>query len=214
MATGFGRSQPQRQSKKTTAKKRRRSLDSLLAPQPAVQSDAAIEAEVEAFFAQYQQEHPEEMALAWEAGVYNPFGQVDLLAVGARFLQPAEEDWLYMAKIVGWLQLTEDEDELNAIYFTAPPPAFALEQADWYVRPDLTTFLEEPQRLSEVVERYPIPLTAILDAIAHQVDRMGWSSEQVEALKQELFGAGNPELSRDDWETLLFELRLKARVQK
>lgn len=214
MATGFGRSQPKRQGKKTAAKKRRRSLDLPPAPQPTVQSDAAIEAEVEAFFAQYQQEHPEEMAMAWEAGVYNPLGQVDLLAVGARFLEPAEEDWLYMAKIIGWLQLMEDEDELNALYFTAPPPDFALEQADWYVRPGLTTFLEEPQRLSEVVERYPIPLTAILDAIAHQVDRMGWSSEQVEALRQELFGSENLELTQDDWETLLFELRLKEREQK
>jgi hypothetical protein len=35
--------------------------------------------------------------------------------------------------MVGWLLV---EDELDAIYFTAPPPDFALEQADWYVRSD------------------------------------------------------------------------------
>lgn len=213
MSTGFGRSQPKRQSKKTATKKSRRSSNSPPAPQAEVQSDTAIQSEVEAFFAQYQQENPEEMALAWEIGVYNPLAQVDLLAVGARSLQPAETDWLYMAKIVGWLQLEEDENELNTVYFTAPPPAFALEQADWYVRPDLTTFLEEPQRLSEVVERYPIPLKGVLDAIAYQVDGMGWSIEQVEVLMQELFGQGNPELTRDDWQSLLSELRSKARNQ-
>jgi hypothetical protein len=60
-----------------------------------------MQAEVEAFFAQYQQEHPEEMALAWSAGVYNPLAKVDLLAVGARYLEPEEEDWLALARMVG-----------------------------------------------------------------------------------------------------------------
>jgi hypothetical protein len=67
-----------------------------------------------------QQEHPEALALAWSAGVYNPLAKVDLLAVGARFLEPEEEDWLALARMVGWLLV---EDELDAIYFTAPPPA-------------------------------------------------------------------------------------------
>ena len=122
---------------------------------------------------QYQQEHPEELALAWSAGVYNPLVKVDLLAVGARYLEPAEEDWLALARMVGWLTV---EDELDAIYFTAPPPDFALEQADWYVRSDLTTFLESPVLLREVVQQYPIPETSLRAAIDQRVQQLGWTT--------------------------------------
>jgi NAD(P)-dependent dehydrogenase (short-subunit alcohol dehydrogenase family) len=85
-------------------------------PVPEAAVDLAMQAEVAAFFAHYQQEHPEATALAWSAGVYNPLATVDLLAVGARFLEPEEEDWLALARMVGWLCV---EDELDAIYFAA-----------------------------------------------------------------------------------------------
>jgi hypothetical protein len=153
MPGGFGRAQPQRRVGKTALQ----AVQQLsVAPQQPVQlpaADLAMQAEVEAFFAQSQQEHPEALALAWSAGVYNPLAKVDLLAVGARFLEPEEEDWLALARMVGWLLV---EDELDAIYFTAPPPAFALKQADWYVRPDLTTFLESPVLLRAVVQQFPM----------------------------------------------------------
>jgi hypothetical protein len=45
----------------------------------------------------------EEAALAWSIGVFNPLGGVDLLAAGARFLEPEEEDWVSQAIEIGWL---------------------------------------------------------------------------------------------------------------
>ena len=177
MPGGFGRVQPKRQGGKTALQEIRQLR---VAPQQPVQEpdvDLAMQAEVAAFFAQYQQEHPAETALAWSAGVYNPLAQVDLLAVGARYLEPEEEDWLALARMVGWLLA---EDELDAIYFTAPPPAFALEQADWYVRPDLTMFLEAPMLLREVVQQYPIPEASIRGAIDQRVAALRWQPAQLE----------------------------------
>lgn len=54
---------------------------------------------------------------------------------------------------------------LSLPHFTAPPPAFALEQADWYVRSDLTIFLKSPVLLREVVQQYPVPEASIREAI-------------------------------------------------
>ncbi|WP_219904328.1 hypothetical protein [Stenomitos frigidus] len=165
--------------------------------------DLAMQAEVEAFFAQYQQEHPEETSLAWSAGVCNPLARVDLLAVGARYLEPEEEDWLALAPMVGWLLV---EDELDAIYFTAPPPDFALEQADWYVR-SLTTFLEEPVLLREAVEQYPMTEASIRGAIDQRVQQLGWTLEQRTRFVLELFEQPEVGLAQADWELLLFELQ-------
>ena len=204
MAGGFGRSQPQRRNGKNPLKEIRQLG---VAPQrPAVEAAAelAMQADVEAFFAQYQQEHPEELALAWSAGVYNPLAQVDLLAVGARFLQPEEEDWLGLSRLVGLLLV---EDDLDAIYFTAPPPEFALAQADWYVRPDLTTFLEEPLLLREAVQQYPLTDTSIRGAIDQRVQQMGWSLEQRTRFVLELFERPEADLTQANWELLLFELQ-------
>ena len=162
MPGGFGRAQSQSRRGKTALQEIRQLSVGSPQPVPEAAVDLAMQAEVEAFFAHYQQEHPEATALAWAAGVYNPLAQVDLLAVGARFLEPDEEDWLALARMVGWLCV---EDELDTIYFTAPPPTFALEQADWYVRPDLTTFLETPVLLAAVVQQSPIPLASLQAAI-------------------------------------------------
>ena len=207
MPGGFGRSQPQRRSGKTALQEIRQLS---VVPQQPLQElgvDLAMQAEqaeVEAFFAQYQQEHPEETALAWSAGVYNPLAQVDLLAVGARYLKPEEEDWLALAHMVGWLLV---EDELDAIYFTAPPPDFALAQADWYVRPDLTTFLEEPLLLREAVQQYPLTEASLRGAIDQCVQQLGWTLEQRTCFVLELFEQLEASLTQDDWELLLFELQ-------
>ena len=141
--------------------------------------------------------------MAWALGIYNPLAKVDLLAVGARFLEPEEEDWLAVAQMVGWLDV---DDTLDAIYFTAPPPDFALEQADWYVRPDLSSFLEEPILLRQAVERYPIPVQEIQVAIAQRFLQLGWTSQQQERFFLELFDDPQAEMTKDDWEFLLFEL--------
>ena len=204
MAGGFGQSQPQRRSGKTALKEIRQL--GVVSQRPAAEApvDLAMQAEVEAFFAQYQQEHPEELALAWSAGVYNPLAQVDLLAVGARFLQAEEEDWLGLSRLVGLLLV---EDELDAIYFTAPPPEFALAQADWYVRSDLTTFLEEPLLLREAVQQYPLTDTSIRGAIDQRVQQLGWTLEQRSRFVLELFERPEAALTQADWELLLFELQ-------
>jgi len=142
---GFGRAQPQHRGVRTTLP----AMPQPLGQEPEV--NLAMQAEVEAFFAQYQPEPPESLALAWSAGVYNPLAGMEF--THARALTVAEADWLRLARLVGWLVV---EDELDAIYFTASPPDFALEQADWYVRSDVTTFLEAPARLSQVVQQYSI----------------------------------------------------------
>jgi hypothetical protein len=204
MPVGFGRSQPQRRSGKTALQAIRQLS---VVPQQPVQEpdvDLAMQAEVAAFFAQYQQEHPEETALAWSAGVYNPLAKVDLLAVGARYLEPEEEDWLSLARMVGWLSV---EDELDAIYFTAPPPAFALEQADWYVRPDLTTFLDEPVLLRAVVQQQTIALESIQAAIDQQVHQLGWTGDQRTRFMLEVCEQPEAALTQAGWELLLFELQ-------
>ncbi len=204
MPGGFGRAQPQRRGGKTALQEIRQLS---VVPQPSVQEpdvDLVMQAAVEACFAQYQQEHPEALALAWSAGVYNPLAQVDLLAVGARFLPPEEEDWLALARLVGWLLV---EDELDAIYFTAPPPDFALEQADWYVRPDLTTFLEEPLLLRAAVQQYPLTEASLRAAIDQRVQQLGWSLEQRTRFVLELFEQPEAALTQANWELLLFELQ-------
>ena len=204
MPSGFGRSQPQRRSGKTALQEIRQLS---VVPQQPVQEpnvDLAMQAEVEAFFAQYQQEHPEETALAWSAGVYNPLAKVDLLAVGARYLEPEEEDWLALARMVGWLLV---EDELDAIYFTASPPDFALEQADWYVRPDLTTFLETPILLRAVVQQQPIDLASIQAAIDQCVQQLGWTGDQRTCFILDVCEQPEAALTPTAWELLLFELQ-------
>ncbi|MBD2037745.1 hypothetical protein H6F76_22585 [Leptolyngbya sp. FACHB-321] len=204
MPGGFGRSQPQRRGSKTALQEIRQLSVVPQQPVPEPDVDRALQAEVEAFFAQSQQEHSEELALAWLAGVYNPLAQVDLLAVGARFLKPEEEDWLALARLVGWLSV---EDELDAIYFTAPPPAFALEQADWYVRPDLTTFLDEPVLLRAAVQQYPIPEASLRAAIDQKVAELGWTLEKWSSFILEVFDKPDLEFDGDDLQLLLFELQ-------
>lgn len=202
MPGGFGRSQPQRRSGKTALQAIRQL--SVVSQPPVQQPD--VDLTMQAFFAQSQQEHPEETALAWSAGVYNPLAKVDLLAVGARYLEPEEEDWLALARMVGWLTV---EDDLDAIYFTAPPPDFALEQADWYVRSDMTTFLKAPMLLYEVVQQYPIPEASIRAAIDQRVAALGWQPEQLEQFIQECFEQPASALEACDWSLLLFELQFQ-----
>jgi hypothetical protein len=209
MPGGFGQSQPKRRGGKTGLQEIRQLGGRLSPSTQEPQPDLVMQAEVGVAFAQYQQENPEEVALAWSLGVYNPLAKVDLLAVGARFLDPEEEDWLAIARMVEWLDV---EDSLDVIYFTAPPPDFALEQADWYIRPDLTSFLEEPILLREVVQVYPIPLEEIQGAISQWFLQLGWTSQQQAQLILKLFEKPQAELTEDDWEFLLFELDSQLRI--
>jgi hypothetical protein len=98
---------------------------------------------------------------------------------------------------------------LDAIYFTAPPPDFALQQADWYVRSNLTTFLESPLLLREAVQQYPIPEASIRGAIDQRVAALGWQPAQLEQFIQALFDQPEKTLESCDWSLLLFELQLQ-----
>ncbi|HEY9749394.1 MAG TPA: hypothetical protein V6C63_11980 [Allocoleopsis sp.] len=136
--------------------------------------------EIEAYWEKERQENPEHYVLAWQTGVYNPLGPA--AEKNARLLEADEAEWLFLAKEVGWLQV---EEELDAIYFTAPPPNFDLNQADWYIRPDLTTWLEEPKLLKEAIAKYPIPAHLMATAIEQYTKPLGWDVEKVEAFIQE-----------------------------
>lgn len=221
MSKGFGAAKSKQSSKTKTETKtktktelhssavQRLDVKAKLPTMAALSDAAAIQAEADAFFAQYQQEHPLDLALAWEAGVDNPLAGVDLLAVGARFFEGAEEDWLAIARMVEWLDV---EDDMDAVYYTAPPPDFALERADWYVCPAPISFLEEPVLLREVIHRYPIPLEEIQSAIADRFLRLGWHSLRQEQFILEMFEKPLTELAEHDWDFLLFEL--ESQVQE
>ncbi|OLP18388.1 hypothetical protein BST81_10935 [Leptolyngbya sp. 'hensonii'] len=161
-----------------------------------------IEAEIETFLNQDQQENSEQHALAWLTGVYNPLGESDQRK--ARFLDADEEEWLFLAKEVGWLQV---EDELSAIYFTAPPPDFDSKQADWYIRPDLTTWLEEPELLREAVQKYPIPVHLMAGAIERYTNRLGWDARKIEAFIREHTDRASSEMTVSDCTAVLLELQ-------
>ncbi|MEX0271276.1 hypothetical protein AB3R30_19230 [Leptolyngbyaceae cyanobacterium UHCC 1019] len=164
-----------------------------------------MEAVIQDIFEQHHQKHPEEVDLAWSIGVYDPFA--GMKNIRARLLTDLEQDWLFTAKAVEWLVCDEKED---AIYFTAPPPDFALKQADWYLRPDLTTFLDEPIRLSDAVEQYPITLEIIQGAIGQRIHRMGWTMDQLDQFLQKLgLEESKAEFDQNIWEMILFELQMR-----
>lgn len=201
MPRGFGKPQPQQRRGKTSLKESQQRHDGPKRPDPEPR-DVAMQAEVEALFAQFQQDNPAELALAWEAGVYNPLAGMEHRH--ARMLEPDEEDWLGIAKAVGWLLV---DDELEAIYFTAPPPEFALAQADWYVQPNLTTFLEEPLLLREIVQVHPIPMELIRETIAQFCLQLGWTTQQRQQFILDWGEVPETEITDDDWKLLLFEIQ-------
>lgn len=141
----------------TASSKRSKTTKRSTQPKPAAgqgaidAKQAEIEAEVAAFFAEFEQEQAENLEEAWLAGFYNPLEDVPKLR--KRPLTLVEQDWLVAAWDREWL-LGEDGNE--SLYYTAPPPKFNPKQADWYLRPDLTEFLDEPMLLSEAVKKYPI----------------------------------------------------------
>ena len=197
MARGFGGVQSnQRSSRKSTSQKlRSNQADSQ-------NREAEINKEIEEFLEQDKQENPNHYTLAWQAGVYNPLGKP--AEENARLLEADEEEWLFLAKEVGWLQV---EEELDAIYFTAPPPDFDLNQADWYIRSDLTTWLEKPELLSEAIAKYPIPSHLMAATIERYTKPLGWDAGKVEAFIQEHTDRSSPAMTIADCTAVLLELQ-------
>lgn len=172
MAKGF-RAKPHKQSNFKQSRPHKQAS-------PACESEARIQSEIEACLEEDIRKNPDHYTLAWQAGVYNPLAGLEAIA---RLLESREEDWLFLAKEVGWLQV---EDELDAIYFTAPPPNFDPDQADWYVRPDLTTWLEEPELLSKVVAERLVPHSLIFQVIEQYTQKLGWDTFQRQAFIQKV----------------------------
>lgn len=164
-----------------------------------------MEAVIQGIFEQHHQKHPEEVDLAWSIGVFDPFA--GMKNIRARLLTEPEQGWLFTAKAVEWLVCDKEED---AVYFTAPPPDFALNQADWYLRPDLTTFLDEPIRLSDAIQQYPITLEIIQGAVGQRIYRMGWTAKRFGQFLQKLgFEVSEVDFTQDEWEMILFELQMR-----
>lgn len=197
MARGFGVAQSKKRGSRKSASQ------TVSEKQSATEKhETEIREEIQTFLDNDQKENPEHYSLAWQAGVYNPLDEV--AQSNARPLEVAEEDWLFLAKEVGWLEV---EDELDAIYFTAPPPNFDPNQADWYIRPDLTHWLEEPELLSEAVHNYPISAQLMLEAIARYTEPLGWCAEQIEAFIQKTTEHTSSEMTVADFVAVLLELQ-------
>lgn len=207
MGRGFGVSQPKqaKQPKPSTKGKDQTGLDEIkrLAKTTEVPRDLELEVSTQVAFLRHQEENLQELALAWEAGVYNPLGPNVEDAYGARLLDANEEDWLHFARVVGWLDV---EDDYEAIFYTTPPPAFDLKDADWYVYPLPISPFEEPLRLKDAVVQHPIPLDLIQADIAKKVYCLDWAEAQFHAFVLEVCGKPVPELGRGDWECLWFEV--------
>ena len=195
MPRGFGRLQSKRQaSSQRTLKEVQQMGDREPSTKPQTEAEVCL--------MQQAQLRPEELTLAWQIGIYNPLAGME--HPHARLLTPKEEEWLLLAAAVGWLTV---RDGMDAIYFTAPPPEFSLEQADWYVRPDLTTVLEEPERLKEVVQDYPISTQWVHAMIDQEFTRLEWSSTQIAAFVLEQFEQPKVALTKDELIWLLLELQ-------
>jgi hypothetical protein len=144
----------------------------------------------------------EKQALAWRAGVHNPLA--GLAPERIRPLDANEEEWLFLARTIGWLQV---DDELDAIYFTAPPPAFNEAQADWYLRPDLTACVEEPVPLRKAIVAHPIPHELVMQAIARHTKRLKWNSSKTEAFIREVTDKPETDLTNEDYVAVLLEFQ-------
>lgn len=195
MSRGFGATQPKRRARKPLEQKggaqkaaQSRQGESNTSSKISLEKDWQI--------------NLEKQALAWYAGAYNPLADIEPEQV--RAIAAEEEEWLFLARTIGWLEV---DDELDAIYFTAPPPAFDAAQADWYLRPDLMTLIEKPILLKEALICYPIPQDLVEEAIAHHAKRLKWNSQKIAAFIQEVTDKTRAELTDEDYAAILLELQ-------
>lgn len=193
MSRGFGVTQSKRRNFKKSSEQKVQTPD---------MRQCDVQPEIQTSLEEDWRVNAEKQALAWRAGVYNPLGSLQLNQ--ARSLNADEEEWLFLARTIGWLQV---ENELDAIYFTAPPPAFDKTQADWYLRPDLTNFIEEPVLLREAMVSYSIPHNLAIEAIARHAKRLKWKSGKTKVFIQEVTAKPNSKLTNEDYTAVLLELQ-------
>lgn len=129
----------------------------------------------------------------WNAGLWRwelPQG------MQPRALTPAEIAWLDQVAQAEYLD--PEEHGLRAIFYTAPPPTFEMETADWYLRPDwywnrsplslavamqqfpieqfqLTTSGQTPGFYPETHSGYTMQQEQIMRQIFRETVRIGWS---------------------------------------
>ncbi|MBD2156906.1 hypothetical protein [Leptolyngbya sp. FACHB-16] len=195
MAKGFGTNASKSPGSRKAAAKRQ---EEQAITSRSVKPEVAIKGSIQQDLLQNQ----EQQALAWEAGVYNPISAE--AERDARVLEGEEEDWLFLANEIGWLHVV---DALDAIYLTAPPPDFDERQADWYVRPDLSTFLDEPELLREVVKKYPIPQALLTETLLQRTQAIGWSAQETEAFIRDTVDNSWDGLQMADYVFLLLTLQ-------
>lgn len=192
MSRGFGATQPKRRNHKRSPRQK-----------PSQVEQYSLETKTQPTLEEDWQINLEKQALAWRAGVYNPLFDFDPDRI--RSIKADEEEWLFLARMIGWLEV---DDELDALYFTAPPPSFDEIQADWYLRPVLTTFLEEPSPLKDVMADHPIPHHLVDQVIAHHAKRLKWKPQRVATFIQEVSGKpGTDDLLNEDYAAILLELQ-------
>lgn len=72
-----------------------------------------------------------------------------------RSLTREEKHWLDRAALAEYI--APEQHGQQAIFYTSPPPAFDLKEADWYLRPD-NYWNQSPSPLQETMARFPASL--------------------------------------------------------
>jgi hypothetical protein len=120
----------------------------------------------------------------WQAGLLRlrlPNG------VKARSLTQAEKEWLDRASAAEYLN--PEANGQTSISYTAPPPEFRLEAADWYLHPD-EYWQDAPIRLQDMMQRFPanlFTLSASGQAPGFYPDRTPDYTQQHEATMRSIF---------------------------
>lgn len=195
---GFGHFPPKDQGKS----KAKQSKSSTVQNIDSQRQKHLFEQAVEDLFQQEFQD-PEQTALAWEIGVYNPLAHIDPRSLHSRTITPQEQQWLQLAGQLRWLK---EENSLHALFFTTPPPAFDPKQADWYVLPVPHSIFNRPILLCEAPTHYPISIETIDRLIEIERGRLGWSTEALEEYAIDFYDLPLNQLSQDDRVDLLDDL--------
>lgn len=105
--------------------------------------------------------------------------------VQPRSLTQQETEWLCQAGQAEYID--PEANGLNSIFYTAPPPDFKLQSADWYLRPSWY-WNRSPIPLVEIMQRCPVDqfqLTASGQPPAFYPDpHPGYTIQQEQAMRQ------------------------------
>ncbi len=143
----------------------------------------------------------------WQAGLLHlrlPEG------LEPRSLTSTEMEWLDRAAKAEYI--APEEKGQHAIFYTAPPPDFYLEAADWYLHPD-DRWTGNPVLLQEMIQRFPaalFQLSASGQPPAFYPDRTPDYTDQQEAVMRLIFR----ETTRIGWSLPQYKWFVMEQVQK